>query len=172
MREVKIGGSYQCRICGDINGCFPCNQKVLPLQAVQISIENIEDFFANSSMLVGTRKIFEGLFKELRILLGVPEEKIYSRKSLLSIDKLEEAFDGLSSVEKNKLAATLNLAKDKEEIKDKTFEYNPLREVLGRVSGVISKICDFAANDVYVTKLQEEPMMNAIYSLKNEVLKK
>lgn len=143
MCDKKIGGSYGCRICGDIHGCFPCNQEALPLQAVQISIENIEEFFANSSMSVETRKIFEGSFKELRIFLDVPKEKIYNIKSLLGTDK-QEVFYG----------------------------FNPTSEVLGRASAIISRICDFAVNNVYVTKLQEEPMMMAISSLKNEVLKK
>lgn len=165
MCEKKIGGSYGCRICGGMHSCFPCNQEALPLQAVQISIENIEEFFEKSSMSVEIRKIFEGSFKELRKLFKVPEEKIYNRPHLLGEEELAEAFEELSPVERDKKEET-------EETKDKTVRFNPTSEVLEKASAIISRVCDFAVNNVYVTKLQEEPMMTAISSLKNEVLKK
>lgn len=97
MCERKIGGSYNCRICGDIHTFgTPCKKEALPLQDIQISLEAVYDFFFNSPMVMETWNCLKRLIKELADTLGVPEEKIYNTESSGMEKKFE--YNPLSDV--------------------------------------------------------------------------
>lgn len=77
----KLGGTRTCRICGcfySIGGvphdCLPASS----IQKVQMSIEAAEEFFGGIPVISDRRSALAEWFSELRNILEIPKEKIYS----------------------------------------------------------------------------------------------
>lgn len=91
MCDKKFGGSYQCRICGNIHTFgTPCEKEALPFQDIQISLEAVKDFFFNSPMTQETWNYLKNLIEELTNLLGVPKEKLYNSRIFFEKGKIFE----------------------------------------------------------------------------------
>jgi hypothetical protein len=75
----RIGGSYNCRICGGYHSSAVSHygDKISLTQEIQTLIEDMENTVADTAFKEAARKEIKKLFKELREKLKVPESPIY-----------------------------------------------------------------------------------------------
>lgn len=76
-----VGGIYYCRICGEICsvGMLHEDPPASPIQKVQMAIEAVEEFFQDVPLTIDRRRALKAWFLELRKVLEIPQDKIYSR---------------------------------------------------------------------------------------------
>ena len=156
--NVKFGESYHCRICGRYHSSgIVCSKKMLPLQLIQIRIEELEKIFADSSMSIEERKNTDELVEKLRKLLNVPKKEIYNTSVFLGIGDIKKEL-------KPKIGKIFK--------KEEEFKYNPSKEILKEAESVLTEIFNIATKKVNLTTGQGKTMMDILYSLNQKVLKK